>query len=576
MANLPVRNLGGVGVITDVSPYDLPPNAFSRAENVLFSKGKVIRSPVYKDLFSVYSSAVSYDDLEETLEFNQAEDTYNSIGGSSVFDLRFITSYLTPGETEVVLVANKTGAIQHYPSGVIEDITNGGDLINNEEPWTHAQIGGISFLGRGGMIPLGRNLISDDVYGYLSEDESSEWNSEDTCAVVRAYLDYLICLNVTKGSDDYPTMVKWSDPIQYGQSVASIKWDPANPENIAGENILAELKTPIKDGMVLGNSFIIYAEDQVYLMEYTGSSFVFNFRRLFPTTGIMNTNCVVEVEGKHFVFGGDDIYVHDGVTKKSISDGRIRSKVFDTIDLSKKSRCFVHHNSKQNLIYFAYVSKESNIGFPDTVFCNRAAVFNYSNDTWSFVDLPNIVGATELSVNTSDNLYRDVAPSYSELNTSYANFTESSPIISTVLSIIDEANNIPTTAVLVTDDSTDGQFVAPIIQEVNKPCFVERVGIDVDGGETNLPLRNYKTVQSMIPQFTFFNVDDVARFEIGASDLSNQDVRWDTAFDFDPKQEYKVDTKAAGRYLAYRVSVDSYSSFAFSGFDAEVISTSRR
>ena len=44
MPKLPIRNLGGAGVNTDVDPFNLPQNAFSRANNVRFDEGSIKRS----------------------------------------------------------------------------------------------------------------------------------------------------------------------------------------------------------------------------------------------------------------------------------------------------------------------------------------------------------------------------------------------------------------------------------------------------------------------------------------------------------------------------------------------------
>ena len=50
MSNLPIRDVGNVGVITDISPENLPLNAFSRAKNVRFDENKVTRSPVFRNI----------------------------------------------------------------------------------------------------------------------------------------------------------------------------------------------------------------------------------------------------------------------------------------------------------------------------------------------------------------------------------------------------------------------------------------------------------------------------------------------------------------------------------------------
>ena len=49
MARLPqIRDVGAIGVITDIRPASLPLNAFSRAKNVRFDEGKGSRAPVFR------------------------------------------------------------------------------------------------------------------------------------------------------------------------------------------------------------------------------------------------------------------------------------------------------------------------------------------------------------------------------------------------------------------------------------------------------------------------------------------------------------------------------------------------
>lgn len=572
MAVLPVRNLGGVGVVTDVSPYDLPPGAFSRGDNVIFDDGRVQRSPIFKTIFQPFMSSQDYDTYVGA--YDEITNTYNNAGGQNYYDLRFISSYATPTSGNVIITCDKLGTVRAYPNGTLDDVTPAGALVNNEEPFTHTQIAGISMIGRKGTVPYARKINADQTYSLMSSGAGSQWPITDSCAVVRSFLDYAIALNVTKGAVEYPTMVKWSDAIQYGTATDMITWDATQTTNNAGENTLAEIRTEILDGQVLGNSFVIYSEDQVWLMEYTGSSLLFNFRRLFSNSGIINTNCVIEVEGQHYVFGVDDVYTHDGNSKKSIADGRVRRAIYEALDRNAKKRFFVSHDSQNNLIYFAYVSKESDIGFPSTVFCNRAAVYNYRNDTWSFMDLPNLVGAAETSLALSDYLYRDLETEYNGYNTSYAAFEQSSPRFVAALSVLDPANGVTESRVYALDLSTQGVVSRPASNEAYRKAFVERTGIDLaepDGG-----LKDYKVVREIVPQLKFFNSGGQAVFKIGASDLPNKTPIWYTSFAYDPEIHYKITSKAAGRYLAYSAEFDSADGFLFSGFDADVVTVSRR
>ena len=48
MAILPVRDLGSVGVITDIAPYNIPLSGFSTGINVRFDEGQVRRAPIFR------------------------------------------------------------------------------------------------------------------------------------------------------------------------------------------------------------------------------------------------------------------------------------------------------------------------------------------------------------------------------------------------------------------------------------------------------------------------------------------------------------------------------------------------
>jgi hypothetical protein len=575
MATLPVRQLGKVGVVTDANPYDLPANAYSNCSNVVFDEGRIQRAPVFKQLFPSVLSSLSYDEMEGSYNANTA--TYEAATGVSVLDVRFIGSYSDPNVQEVVVVADKLGYVREYPGGELSDATPAGTLVNNEEPWSHCQVAGISFLARKGMVPYGRAIGSDLSYKYISNATSpavSEWASTDTCAVVRNFLDYAIALNVTKNNVEYPTMVKWSNPIEYGSDPSLIGWDPSNTNYVAGENVLADLKTPIRDGLSLGNVFVIYAQDQVWLMEYTGSSFVFNFRRLFPNGGILNTNCVVEVEGKHYVFGENDIYVHDGVTKQSISDARVRRTVYKTLDRDKQRYCFTLHDSISNLVYFCYNAKEDEVSYRNVIFCNKAAVYNYREDTWSFMDLPNIVGGAEANVGVVESLYSQADGSYDLFNTPYTAFASTTPKIPIMLGVTDTNNSLTETRVYAVDLPTNGLINLPATTETLKEAWVERIGVDLD--DTGAQLKNYKLITAIVPQASFDSSSSYFTWKVGSSDLPTADVVWYSTQNFNPTDSYQLQMKVAGRYLAYRVGTEAPENFKLSGFDADVREISRR
>jgi hypothetical protein len=571
MPTLPLRKLGGVGVITDANPYDLPPNAFSAANNVIFDEDRITRAPVFKQLFNPIRSALTYDTAPGTYDANT--NPYDSAEGGSSTLARFVGSYADAQIGEAVFVCDRDGTVRAYPNNNLTFLTPSSGSVTNDNPWSHCQVAGISFLARKGMRPLVRNIPNNDPqYSLIAGD----WVATDTAAVVRPFLDYAIMLNLDKNGVKYPTMFKWCNPIQYGAAISTINWDPSNPNFVAGENVISEMRSPIRDGLVLGSGFVVYNQSQVWNVEYRGDSAVFGFRKAPFEGGIINTNCVVEIEGKHFVFGENDIYVHDGLAKNSISDSRVRRTIYNTLDRTRQTSCFVVHDSVANLVHFCYPTLQDEAAFVNADFCNQAAIYNYKNDTWSFMDLPNIIGGAEANAALVKNSFPDVTDTYELYNTSYTSFLGITPKMPIMLSVADQNAGVTDTRVFAVDLPTAGLVNLPANQEVLKPAYVERVGIDLDNAGLPTTLRGYKLVQSLVPQCSFEDSTGVFTFEVGSADLPKQAAVYRSSSTYNPAEEYKLDMMVAGRYLAYKVSTASISNFQFSGMDFDIKTLSRR
>lgn len=557
MATLPVRTLGATGVVSDTSPYGLPLNAFSKAKNVIFDEGRVQRAPVFKTLYSAFRSSLSFDAV--TGSNAAATGTFeNTLGGISSAQ-RFIGSYST-ATAESVLVCDQNGTVREYLNGDLRMVSAFPLVpVDNKAPWTHTQAAGVSVLARKGMRPYARNLATDAAYSELRGD----WNAKDSCALVRTYNDFLIALNVTKDTKEYPTMVKWCHPLQYSPNLdTGITWAIGDPTKLSGENPIGEMKTPIREGLPLGRSFVIYSQDQVWTMDYTGAAEVFNFRKVFSTGGIIGTNCAVEVEAKHYVFGEDDLYVHDGMSIRSMADEKVRKKVFTDMDRNKRDSFFVHHDSTKNLIYFCYVSKETDAAYPGTTYCNMAAVLNYRNSTWSFMDLPNLCGAAETNISLAQAGF----PAGSATLT---------PRVSVMLGVTDLTNKLTESRVYAVDTPDVGLVNLAPHPETIKPVLLERVGIELDK-EANFELRSYKTIKAILPQVLFSGATGRLKFTLGASDYIDGPVHWQDEQTFDHTCDYKVDSRAAGRYLAIRATSDTADYFRWLGYDVDTIRTARR
>lgn len=534
---IPIRSLGQLGILTDPGPYDLPPNAFSTGINVSFQDGRIQRSPAFRVLKSSLTGATPLFCF--------------GVPPSSGFDS--------------IIHADSDGRLYSFSSGSSTDYSVAGfSATSDARQYTATLVANNVIINRPSHVPA-----------YLTPTASQfvtlpGWTSTHRAVAMRTFKSFLVALNVTKASVEYPYMIKTSDA-----SAGSIptSWDSTNTTQLATENNLDEMTTPIVDGLGLANVFLIYTSNEVWLMEYTGSGFLFNYRRLFKDAGAINTNCVVEVNGLHYVFGPNDIYVTDGNTKKSIIKGRNSSTFYGDLNVSQKAKFFVYHDPVSETIRFCVVSGFPLCGFTGTTYCNLAAVYNYTNDTWSYEDLPNVTSATNANV---DNALTWTTASGTWANTggSWYDQQDSAKRFPVYTSVIDAANGLTSSKLVVADQPDTGVVALLVDAEATKAPYVQRVGLDLD--ELGLAVRDYKHIRGLIPQMRMYQPSANTRWRIGGQTLIDDTVRYSSYTNFNPRTSYKVDGKIGGRYLSYEISMTDIADFELSGFDFDAISIGKR
>lgn len=543
MPFFPVRNLGGAGIVSDLHPYDLPPNVISSGVNVRFENKKITRAPVYREV---------YDYL----------DTFFP-------SYMFAIPPVTEGNDALIAVGSNGQKIYSLTGGAtLTDVTNATPAtVSTSNPWTHTFLGSIAYLNHKDGVPLMKRQ-TDATFLPLTA-----WTSTHRCGSLRSYKDFLVALGVSKSGTEYPTMVKWSDIATFGSPPTS--WDETSTTNSAGENIVNEMRTPIIDGLTLRDSFIIYCHSEVWVMDYIGGNYLFRFRKLYDRCGVINQNCVVQVDGLHYVFDRNDIYVHDGATKKSLVHGMTKDFIFNGLMQDKRHLCFVSHDPRLNEIHFVYPSADGLVGFHNPVTgCNRKAVYNYINQAWSFYDSPNVTASATANIPAGDTYAGSGTVTYEQAGGSYRVSGDDKQQHTLFSSRLDALQGITKNRLLGLDLMVGGRLVQPVCTELLKPSFVERIGIDMD--EEGVPLPTYKVIHTIYPQIGLVGETSV-EFQFGATDIVGQDPVWSAKLPYDPRTTSKVDTgRVAGRYLGWRLYYTGAGDFALSGFDAKMTSRGRR
>ena len=526
---VPIRNQSKYGIITDSSPFDLPPEAYSFGVNVRFHAGKLTRSPVFRRV-----------------------DT------TGLLDPRHVSVSRVSGTFEEIIIGYKSGRVHKWISGTESDISIPGySDASSEATWSSISVANVFYINREDRVPW--------CYTPTSSQFSALPNWDDThrARLLRSCGGTLVALNVTKGSMSYPQMVKWADFPESGTVPAN--WNPTITETNAGESTLSAMSGEIVDAAPLGQNLVIYGNNEAWLMQPDGSDFVFSFRRLFSDQGAINANCSVEVDGKHFVFGTTDIWVHDGVSKRSIAYGRVRDFIFSTMNISKARQFFVYHNQNLNEVSFCYVSGDKLATFTDGSGCNRMAVYNYVEDTWSFVDTPSVFSATTSNVDTLLSYAAATNVSYNTVGGSYLDQEDS---LKRLPVYVGETTSVLTRGLYAYDLVGQGSVVSfPVDAVASRAAYVERDGIDLD--ELGAELRGYKVVTSIYPQATLGTNSSPLQFSFGGNTYFNQPTIFDDYQSYDGNENYKLDYRSGGRFLSLRMLHDDFQEFTLTGFDLD-------
>jgi hypothetical protein len=350
MALVPVKNVGQFGMNKDLSQHELPINAWTDCENVRFLDGYANQFLGYGEVYQSPPAIPQY-----LLPCNVAGSRY--------------WVYATAANQYAVTI---TGGVATHT-----DITHLTSRTGVANLWTGSLLSGVPILnaGDGATPPMAWDLNLTHKFVDLTA-----WPASTYCKSIRAYKNFLIALNITKGSSNYPYMVKWSHPADPGSLPAS--WDQTDPTKQAGEADIADGYDKIIDGMQLRDFFMIYKENSIYRMDFVGGNYVFKFTKVLGTSGALNCNCIADIDGQHVALTSNDIIIHDGNQATSILDKMTRRWLFQNMDATNYTMAFVFANPFFNEVNICYPSVGSS-------YCDKAIVYNYKDNTISQRDMPN-------------------------------------------------------------------------------------------------------------------------------------------------------------------------------------------
>lgn len=519
MSLIRIPQAGAVGVIRDLSAHELPPNAWSDASNIRFLDGYAYQFYGHGEVYNVPSGPSAVP--QHVVPCNVAGARY--------------WIYTTASGTFAVTVS--AGAATHT------DITHATPRTGVVNRWTSTLLSGIPVLNTGdtSAVPMSWNLNLANKFVDLAN-----WPANTYCKSLRAFKNFLVALNITKSGTNYPFMVKWSHPADPG--ALPISWDPADATKDAGEFDLAEGQDSIVDGLQLRDSFLIYKESSIWRMDFTGGPYVFRFSKVLGTSGALNRNCVVEIDGQHLVLTNSDVIVHDGQAANSVLDKQTRRYLFQQIDIDNADKCFVFKNPFLNEAFICYPGLGSSV-------CDRAMIWNWVDKTVSFRSLPNLNHAAFGPVDDTllGTWASDIDPWDSDLS------AWAGPGFVPALSRVIMASTDQKLYLLDASASFNGSIPS---------AYLERRGLSLGAPES------VKLVRSVRPRISG-NLGQTVQIQVGYSNSSPYDEpTWGATMNHVIGQTVSNDCLVSGRYIAVRFASGTAYQWRLDSYDLDVVPVS--
>lgn len=343
-----------------------------------------------------------------------------------------------------------------------------------------------------------------------------------TAKVLRSFKGFIVAAGLEKNQIASPGEVMWSDVADPGSLPTT--WAAA-PDNLAGAVSLVEEPSEIVGMELLRDRLIIYKRDSVYSMNYVGGNQVFSFKQVLRATGALNKNCIIEFENKHFVVGINKFYVTDGASFKEVGNDVVYEHFSDILPTATLDDVFVAKNPNAPELYVCFKSSDTSVG------CDRALVWNYQENTWSEVYIPDLIYAKDMLIPLQ------TPPTWSSVTGTWEEAVKSWNIGSLGFSRV-------LRGLRVGDTKAYNLSRVPELPTYYPDSFLERTGFSLGDD------RAVKHVKSVIPNIA---TKGQVKFYVGASMEQDVGYKWKGPFTYDTSKKNRITCRVSGRHLGIRI-----------------------
>lgn len=515
MELLTLKSVGSSGLNTDIASYELPPEYITSGINFRVENGKILPFSGSLAIFEAPEAGLTSAHLTPVRSVGSkswAQFTANSVWVSEELTWTNISSeeYHIATNSEISWSAGMLG--QYL-------------ITNHPDVWPEYYIDETILTT---LVPL------DFAPGLTWKDINLK------CEIMRTHKNFLIALGL-KGSEDSPNGYRISHPADIDG--LPYTWDETDRSSIAIRAQLGSDGGKILDGISLRDSFCIYSEYAIDFLDFNpGSEFYWQRRELSTTYGLLSKDCVVEVNGSHYLItNSQDIVVNNGNTLTSIIDGRIQQLFVSKVNKSARRTSYVVKNDSRKEIWFC--QPEGDAELP-----NMAYIYDWLHNTWAVRTLPDNLAFMAYGRNP-------IVEGESEQIGLWNNNTSTWAAM---------AISWGTQSRLILQDTLVGINVDGSMIMTDPPTKIDEEGFDCIFERLDYPLGNIRDNNTVVRVYPLA-VGDAFIMQFGSSDYVGGGVRWESEQTFYPGDARKLDLRTTGELFNYRIYSIDQNRFKFSG-----------
>jgi hypothetical protein len=343
----PIRNLDQYGLVKNLAPNIIPPNAFQDMLNVQLYYGRIRPDYGWQPLPG--SPLPTW--------INHLDQFFENTGSAFLIACTNLQAYAYNSGTGLFTSIQGATNFNASPDNLLDsDTVLGTWLVTDIEDVVQV------WAGTGTLAPLAG--LTNAYPGSVSVQAT----------LVRAFQNFCVLFNTIENGTVFPQRIRW------GQFGSTTNWNNnVDGTGQAGYFDLNQDPTFILAALKFGNYMAVYKSGSIWLLQYVGPPTIFYAQCVVPNRGILSQRGVVQYQpNMHAFVGQDNFYAFDGINAQRIGDP-IKNYFFQDLAPMYRNRVECFLNQQDDEVWWIYSSVSSPVaGQP-----NKKVVWNYVKNTWA-------------------------------------------------------------------------------------------------------------------------------------------------------------------------------------------------